>query len=847
MELKEYQQKTLTQVRLYLEALSEFREKSEHAVAFLGPDMAIDFPAKAWERVGLGGYRSRKNGLGEWLPNFCLKIPTGGGKTLLATKVIDLVQTTYLKRHTGLVLWVVPTTQIYRQTIKNLRDHDHPYRQHLDIASGGRTAILEKTDRFTSEDVNENLVVMMLMLPSASRQNKETLKVFRDSGGFAEFFPSDDDADGHARLLEQFPNLDCFDDESSFFPRQAKTSLGNTLRMLSPIIILDEGHKAYSETAQGTLRGFNPVMIVELSATPLEKSNVLVDIKGAELNREEMIKLDLHITNKASIDWKDTLLSSIERRDLLEQKAREYEANTGQVIRPICLIQVERTGRDQRGSRFIHAEDAREYLTRIRGVPENQVAVKSSEKDDIEGIDLLSRDCPVRYIITKQALQEGWDCSFAYVLTLLTNPASKNNLTQLVGRILRQPFAQKTGIRELDESYVFCSQQKAANLLANITAGFGVEGLGDLTTRIVTDETPEEGVETQSERIVELRERFKHLAGTIYLPVFVVRDGPGWRQTNYEVDILGNIDWKRMKWGSLKSLTLSATEDKDIEMKVGLGDSTFNLAKLGGLKKLKEGGLTLDYVFAVRHLNDIVPNPWVAYDACKQLFGYLLAKYDLKAVTNNLVFILEELRKHVEREKDRLAEEVFRKLVNDGDLRFLLLKSIKEARLPNHIIVNKLSRTLNCSDGQPLQKNLFDFVPEEDFNSMEQSVAWYLEEQGKLLWWYRNISRQDYSIQGWRKHRIYPDFIFTEIDEVDELNCDKVFVVETKGLHLKNEDTGYKEKVFALCNQLAEEKSWDELKLEFPDRRVVFKVIFEDEWQKRINELFAGEHEYRET
>ena len=840
MELKEYQQKTLTQVRLYLEALAEFRGKSEQAIKLLGADMAIDFPAKAWEQVGLIGYRSRKNGLGAQLPNFCLKIPTGGGKTLLATKVIDLIQTTYLKRHTGLVLWVVPTTQIYRQTIKSLRDHDHPYRQHLDIASGGRTAILEKTDRFTPEDVNENLVVMMLMLPSASRQNKETLKVFRDSGGFAEFFPSDDDVEGHVRLLKQFPNLDYFDDEGSFFPRQVKTSLGNTLRLLSPIIILDEGHKAYSDTAQGTLRGFNPVIIVELSATPLEKSNVLVDIKGAELNRKEMIKLDLHITNKASIDWKDTLLSSIERRALLEQKAREYEANTGQVIRPICLIQVERTGRDQRGGRFIHAEDAREYLTKIRGIPQDQVAVKSSEKDDIEGIDLLSRDCPVRYIITKQALQEGWDCSFAYVLTLLTNPASRNNLTQLVGRILRQPFARKTGLRELDESYVFCFQQRAASLLADISAGFEAEGLGDLRTRIVTDETPGEGIAAQNERIVELRERFRHFAGTIYLPIFVVRDGPRWRQINYEMDILGNIDWKQMKWDSFKSLTLSATEEKDIEMKVGLGDSPFNLAKPEGIKRLKEGGLTLDYVFAVRHLNDIVPNPWVAYDACKQLFDYMLAKYDLKTVTNNLVFILEELRKHVEKEKDRMAEEVLRKLVKGGDLRFLLLKNDNRARLPSHVVVRKSSRTLNRSDGQPLQKSLFDFVPEEDFNSMEQSVAWYLEEQGKLLWWYRNISRQDYSIQGWRKHKIYPDFIFTERNKADESNYDKVFVVETKGLHLNNEDTNYKEKIFALCNQLADETSWNALKLEFPDRKVIFKVIFGDEWQKRINKLFTG-------
>ncbi len=446
------------------------------------------------------------------MPNFCLKIPTGGGKTLLAAHTVDLVNRIYRKKQTGLVLWVVPTTQIYRQTIEHLRNRDHPYRQVLDIASGGRTMICEKTDRFTPGDVAANLVVLMLMLPSASRQNKETLKVFKDSGGFGAFFPKDDDVRGHAKLLERFPNLDAFGDAHSagqpfvayatkgcrnglagLFPRQVKTSLGNTLRILSPIIILDEGHKAYSETAQDTLRGLNPSVIVELSATPTDASNVLVDIKGLELKREEMIKLDLHINNKESTRWKDTMLASVKKREALEAVAKKYEANTGNYIRPICLVQVERTGKEQRGGNFIHAEDVRDFLVKEYGVAAEEVAVKSSEKDDIEGLNLFARNCPVRYIITKQALQEGWDCAFAYVLTILTNPSSKNNLTQLVGRILRQPFARKTKIKELDESYVFCFRQKAKLLVDAVRAGFGREGLGDLSGQVVMDTLDEDG------------------------------------------------------------------------------------------------------------------------------------------------------------------------------------------------------------------------------------------------------------------------------------------------------------------------------------------------------------------
>ena len=94
------------------------------------------------------------------------------------------------------------------------------------------------------------------------------------------------------------------------------------------------------------------------------------------------------------------------------------------------------------------------------------MAVKSAEIDELKDFDdmggLMVRDCPMRYIITKQALQEGWDCSFAYVLTILTNPHSKTAMTQLVGRILRQPYARKTHVPALDESYVYCFQRDEA-------------------------------------------------------------------------------------------------------------------------------------------------------------------------------------------------------------------------------------------------------------------------------------------------------------------------------------------------------------------------------------------------
>ena len=371
MLLKDYQQRALATVRAHLETLAESRAKAPQVAEWVSD---YDWARAAWEKgvkdktIPFSAYVPRSNGLDEPLPTMCLKIPTGGGKTLLATKIIDLVNTHYRQSQTGLILWVVPTTQIYNQTISALKDRDHPYRQQLDLASAGRTLILEKSTGFGPQDVAENLCVLMLMLPSANRQTKEQLRMFRDSGGFDQFFPSDDDVAAHEDLLSDVPNLDTFD-SNGFWGAYIKTSLGNSLRLLDPLIILDEGHKAYSRSARETLEGFNPCMIVELSATPPREANVLVDIRGRELHAEEMIKLDLHIRNRASASWQDTLLAAIEHRDLLEAEALEHQAGTGVYIRPVCLIQVERTGRGQRRPGVVHADDVRRVPTTAREHP----------------------------------------------------------------------------------------------------------------------------------------------------------------------------------------------------------------------------------------------------------------------------------------------------------------------------------------------------------------------------------------------------------------------------------------------------------------------------------------------
>ena len=843
MILKDYQQRALATARNYLEVLAETREKVAGILEF---DPAYDWARAAWERcareriIASHPYLPRKNGLGEPLPALCLKIPTGGGKTLLATKVVDLVNTHFRKRQTGLVLWIVPTTQIYNQTLRALKDRDHPYRQQLDLASAGRTAIFEKTSGFGPRDVDENLCVLLLMLPSANRASKEQLRMFRDSGGFTRFFPSDEDAAAHQALLNEVPNLDTFGGEG-FWGAYVKTSLGNTLRLLKPLIILDEGHKAYSVNAKKTLESFNPCMIVELSATPPRGANVLVEISGRELHSEEMIKLDLHIRNRASASWQDTLLAAIEHREFLEQTAVENEAETGLYIRPICLIQVERTGREQRRPGVVHADDVREYLLRYPKIREEFIAVKTSQKDELKDLDeiggLLSPECPIRFIITKQALQEGWDCAFAYVLTILTNPSSKSALTQLVGRILRQPYAKKTHVSTLDESYVFCFQRRGGELLREVRRGFGLEGLHGMEGRIVSDaeETPE------AAHLVTLRQRgeFHMATRDLVLPAFMIKDGRELRLVHYESDILSRVPWDEVDVSTLYNLALGEGS-MDYEVHAGLEVPTPNLAPATQAVSSADASSEIDYYFAASHLLDVMPNPWRGSEVARQVFGALLHKHPQEHVASNYVFILEELRKRLEAERDRLSQQVFRKMLADETMKFIVVADeLTFNRLPREIETVQ-GKQANREDGSQYQRNLFDVTYEDDLNGLEHKVATYLDQQERLFFWYRNRARKDYFVQGWKRGKIYADFIFTlrsdEPGTDDEYH--QVFVVETKGLHLRESaDTAYKRGVFDICSKHAARKDWADFVPAMRDKVVKFEIVDEDEWERRLNSM----------
>ena len=147
-------------------------------------------------------------------------------------------------------------------------------------------------------------------------------------------------------------------------------SLTNVLKMLRPVVILDEAHKAYGRQAAdqyaNAISNFNPRYVIELSATPKRGiSNLLVDIAGTELKTEQMIKSPVQVTPvPEAIDWRDTLREAHAELERLTDEAADLDMSEGRYIRPIAVVRAERTGRNQRDNIRVHSLDVRDYLDR---------------------------------------------------------------------------------------------------------------------------------------------------------------------------------------------------------------------------------------------------------------------------------------------------------------------------------------------------------------------------------------------------------------------------------------------------------------------------------------------------
>ena len=357
----------------------------------------------------------------------------------------------------------MPSNTILDQTIQTLSDVNHPYRQRIEMDFGGRVEVLTKEQLlngqgFNPTSVKEQLTICVLSFDSIRSNKKDGRKFYQQNSQLAQFEPYYEDSE---TLIEDIDN----------------TALIQVLNQLSPVVIVDESHNAQSDLSVEMLKNLNPSFILDLTATPKENSNIISFVDARELKKEKMVKLPVVVYNRNS--KQEVVMDAIQLRGNLEKMAMDEEKITGKYIRPIVLFQAQPKGKEDNAT----FEKLKEKITGL-GIPKEQVAIKTSTINEIKGIDLMSKDCDIRYIITVNALKEGWDCPFAYILATLANKTSKIDVEQILGRVLRLPYVIKHKNAALNLSYTLTCSNDFRDTLENIVQGLNKAGFSKKDYRV---------------------------------------------------------------------------------------------------------------------------------------------------------------------------------------------------------------------------------------------------------------------------------------------------------------------------------------------------------------------------
>lgn len=457
---KAYQQQVLDSVEAYFKACHEL------------PSPSIAFTATTEHLWGRGNTYNPLSGFPPDMPYFCLRVPTGGGKTWLAAKSVALVNTHLLRCEHSVILWLVPSKPIREQTLRALRDRLHPYYMALREAGPITVMDLDEAKSVTRATLDTSTTIIVATRQAFQVEDEESRKVYQSSGA----------------LMHHFDNLSPTQreellSEGAGVERTIPFSLANVLRLRRPFVVVDEAHNSRTELAFDMLGRFRPSGVMELTATPdLERtpSNVLYSVSAAELKAEEMIKLPVVLETEPN--WQQCLADAIGRRDALHKLADEERRSGSPYLRPLVLIQAEPR---RAGVETLDVMRVKNELISNHGIPPNEIVLATGEEKGLEQIDadyklgIADPTCPVKFVITQKALAEGWDCPFAYILVSMASLSSATAVEQLLGRVLRQPGANHRQTKGLNQSYAFVVSRNFAEtagaLRDRLVAGAGFE------------------------------------------------------------------------------------------------------------------------------------------------------------------------------------------------------------------------------------------------------------------------------------------------------------------------------------------------------------------------------------
>ena len=790
MELKKYQLQVIKDLDRFLELLIE-KQNINKAYNALWNEKGIN--------VGIDGMPPYDPELAG-VPQVCFKVPTGGGKTFLAANSLKPIFASMPHIHPKAVVWLVPSDAILSQTYKTLTDKNHAYRKKIDVDFGNKVEVYSKQQllngqNFNPTSVSDNLSIFVLSYDSFRTSKKDGRKAYQENGSLLPFVRFKQDS---SNLLEDTD----------------ETALIQVIRKLNPVVIVDESHHATSKLSKEMLQNFNPSFVLDLTATPKRGSNIISFVDARQLKAENMVKLPVIVYNRKSQE--DVFISAVSLRRKLELEAVQGLKNGGKYIRPIVLFQAQPRNNDESTT----YEKIKHTLIEM-GIPESEIAIKTADKDELRNIDLSSSDCNIRYIITVNALKEGWDCPFAYILATVANRTSSIDVEQILGRILRLPNTKKNESEVLNLSYVITSSNAFYATLDKVVVGLNAAGFTSKdyrvddceevvdeqqTTQEVNSQTklPLDNIQETEENYVpvppEVGDKMKHYklnqlfadeAGSMEIPQFMIETG----RSLFSEHVQQPLSKENLYAGFslLDKDTVIDFDSVDSEIaRIDIDDSDAmpKAWKLQGFdnQNVKKWFDEQPSDRKIRLCKDMIIKKLSKNNAVNDRDLDIYVDRIIQNLTEDQLTDMEQtpgiyalkINKKVNSLLNEYAKKMFYEWVEQD----------KISCLPSYKLPREISPTNTIAS---IPKSLYS--EEENFDTeYERKVVMELSSLNNVRWWHRNIARKGFSING--AINAYPDLMV-------KTESGKLLLIETKGDQLENSESKEKAETGAKWAEMA--------------------------------------------
>ncbi len=710
------------------------------------------------------------------VPFVCVKIPTGGGKTLVGCKAVERIMATTLqhKMDKGIVMWFVPSDAIKTQTLKKFKDpkdwHYGMFNESFDTKF--KVFSNEEALTITPEDVRDNLCIIVASVVAFRHETaiQKKYKVYQENGS----------------LMDHFHNLKDEKDLEKDKEGCIINSLANVIRKHSPLAVIDEGHRTTGVLSIEFLSELKPSFVIEFTATPRDGSNILVNTSASELKVEEMVKIPIVLESRSQ--WEQVVSDGLMKREELEKRTKKLK---GEYIRPIALLQAQPKS-------SVRATITVEQLKKMlidKGIKEAQIKIKTSDIDELENINLFDKKCEVRYILTVNALAEGWDCSFAYVLISVANLGARVAVEQIIGRVIRMPYAKRKSDEVLNRSYVFASAPNFSEAANKVIKGLEDNGYSKADFVGASD----------AENYSDPLEAKKAIKKDLKVPIMTFEK----EKLSFE-DLVGE-DFELAKQNT----------DFDFKIHYDLdGQATIDITEDDEWLQGKQLSLPFQYLVGEHSIDELVV--WLD----KKL------RFPMVSPEDKVAFIEKAVLSQIKNNRRSLPElSVNRYLF--ADRLSVAITDILETHTKK-VFTNLLSKkkitavpfdsypaTISLKSPTPhiFNKNLYervDAVNGEENGFMKRIDLGALD---NVEFWVRNREKVDpFYIQGWKKGKFYPDFVAVT-------KTGNIIALEWKGEdRLDNPDTLYKTEIA---------KEWEKL----GKGKLHFFLVHNGNAEKVLNEI----------